>query len=617
MTGPELQEPARQREVGAFRYFLHYLRPSWLLIGLTFIMLTGGVAMDVLAPWAIKFIFDSVIAGRPIHGPLGHMARAVTGTSRTSLLDLILAGYLGIAVLDGIFNYTGGVLLSKVGQRFVFAIRRDLFAHVQKLSLRFHESSRTGDVTTRLTADMTNLQDMLVTASFNVFTSVMTIALMAAVIVRLDWRYMAFTAIIVPLLYLAMRYYQQAIKRASRRVRSSEGQLSSIVQEVVSSIRIVKAFTGEDFEQQRFEEQGRVSVEANLRASNLQAQYPPVVELLATIAAVIILALGVREVLSGHLTAGELLVIVMYYRWMFGPLRQLARVTTVIARGLASAERVQEIFTKAPDLHDTKGARAAPRLRGHVRFDDVSFGYQREHSVLRDVSFEIEPGSVTALVGATGSGKSTAMSLIPRFYDPSAGTIRIDGEDIRNFTLQSLRSQISIVLQEAVLFHGTIFDNIAYGRPNASPAEVHAAAEAANAVEFIERLPAGFDTVLAERGESLSGGQRQRISIARAVIRDARILLLDEPTVGLDAETEALVLDALQRLMAHRTTLVIAHHLSTVQGADNIVVLHQGQVVETGKHAALLARNSWYARVYRTQIGTLTGSMGEVTPIPG
>ncbi len=609
MTESTTTDTSRLRRVGAYRYFLRYLYPHWALIFLTFFLLTGAVLMDVIAPWAIKFIFDSVIAGHPMPGALGRLARAWAGNNRVTLLDLILAAYLGIAALDGIFNYTGVLLLSWVGQRFVFDVRRDLFAHVQKLSLSYHESRRTGDVTTRLTADMTDLQDMVVTASATMFASIMTIALMAAIIARLDWRYMAFTVAVVPLLYLAMRYYQRAIKRESRLVRASEGQLSSIVQEVVSSIRIVKAFTREDFEQQRFEKQGRVSVAANLRAANLQAQYPPVVEMLANIAAVAILALGVREVLSGRLTAGDLLVIVMYFRWMFGPLRQLARVSTVIGRGVASAERVQEVLAGTPDVADVPGARSAPRLRGHIRFEHVSFGYQPDQLVLKDVSFDVEPGSVTALVGATGSGKTTAISLIPRFYDPGEGAIRIDGEDVRNFNLKSLRSQISIVLQEAVLFHGTIFDNIAYGRSDASAAEVYAAARAANAVEFIERLPEKYDTIIGERGETLSGGQRQRISIARAIVRDTRILILDEPTVGLDGETEALVLEALQRLMAHRTTLVIAHHLSTVQHADNIVVLDHGEVVETGKHDELLRKNLWYARVYRTQIKTLTGSL--------
>ena len=600
---------SRSRRVGAYRYFLRYLYPRWALIGLALVLVTGAVMMDVIAPWAIKFIFDNVIAGHPMHGTLGRIARRLTGTNRVALLDLLLGVYLGIAVLDGIFNYTAVLLLSWLGQQFVFEIRRDLFSHVQKLSMSFHESRRTGDVVTRLTADMTNLQDMFVAATATAFASVMTIVLMVAVIASLDWRYIALTAAIVPLIYLAMRYYQRAIKDASRRVRRSEGQLSSIVQEVVSSIRIVKAFTREDFEQHRFEQQARTSVKANLRAANFGAQYPPVVEVLATIAAVAILGLGVREVLSGRLTAGELLVIVMYFRWMFGPLRQLARVSSSIGRGLASGERIQEVLSSTPDVDEVPGARPAPRFRGHICFDHVSFAYQPGQPVLKDVSFEVEPGSVTALVGATGSGKTTATSLIARFYDPNEGAVRIDGEDVRNFTLRSLRSQISIVLQEAVLFHGTIFENIAYGRPHASPADVYAAAEAANAVEFIERLPDGYNTILGERGETLSGGQRQRISIARAIIRDAGILILDEPTVGLDAQTESLVLEALQRLMAHRTTLVIAHHLSTVQGADNIVVLDHGQVVETGKHDELLQQNLWYAEVYRTHIRTLTGAI--------
>ncbi len=584
-----------------YRFFLPYLRPYWPHALAACIVLIGGVAMDVLAPWAIKFIFDGVIGGHPIPGIPGSVARRLTGTNRMALLNLILLGFLAVSVLDGIFTYAGSVLLSTIGQKLVFDIRRDLFAHVQKLSLKFHGSTRTGDLVARLTSDIGSIQDMIITVSSSVFVSVLTIALMVTVMLRLDWRYTALSMAVAPFMFVTVQRYRRAIRQTNRQMRDSEGRVNSLVQEVISSIRIVKAFTREDFEQRRFEEQSGTSLQASLRSARLQAQLGPLLEILSVLASVGILWLGVREVLRGQLTAGELLVIMVYFRWMYGPLRQLASISTLMARGMAGVERVHEVLVTVPDLMDLPGAVAAPAFRGRVQYEHVDFAYDGHRRVLRDICLNLEPGSVTALVGATGSGKSTTVSLIPRFYDPSAGIVRIDGQDIRTYTLQSLRAQVSLVLQEAVLFYDTVYNNIACANPNATARQVYAGAEAANALEFIERLPHGYDTIVGERGESLSGGQRQRIAIARAILRDARILILDEPTTGLDAEAEMLVLEALQRLVRDRTTLVIAHHLTTVQRADQIVVLDHGEVVETGTHTSLLMRNSWYARVYRTQ----------------
>jgi ABC-type multidrug transport system fused ATPase/permease subunit len=495
----------------------------------------------------------------------------------------------------------------------MFDVRRDLFAHLQRLSLRFHGGNQTGDLISRVTGDISNVQDMIVTVSTVVFSNVLSIAFVFLIMARLDWKYTLLTLGVVPAMYVAARYFQRRIRYAAMQVRRSEGQVSSIVQEVVSSIRVVKAFTREAFEQERFESQGAVSRDAALHMGKLQAQFGPSIDILGSFATVVLLWFGVREVLAGNLTAGELLVFVAYIRSMYSPLRQLARVSTTMARGAAGAERVLEIFRSEPDLDDRPDARTAPRLRGRIEFDGVSFGYEPDTLVLHDISFEAEPGSVVAVVGATGSGKTTTVSMIPRFYDPTAGVVRIDGEDIRNFTLRSLRSQISLVLQEPLLFRTSIYDNVAYGSESASPADVRKALAEANALEFVAQLPHGDQTVVGERGTSLSGGQRQRIAIARAMVRDAPILILDEPTVGLDPETEAQVLDALERLRADRTTFVIAHHLATVHGADQIVVLDEGRVVEIGTHQDLMRRNGKYARLYRSQdrsLGSATREAG-------
>lgn len=585
-----------------YRRFTRYLLPYSASALLMITLLVGQALMDVLSPWPLKFIFDNVIGHHHLHGILGKVASQLAGSNRFALLNLIVVAFLVIALLDGLFSYGGNFLLSRIGQHFVFDVRRDLFAHIQGLSLRFHASRRTGDVTARLTGDISNIQDMVVTGLSTVIGNVLTIALMIVIMLRLDWHYTLVTLGVVPFMYVAARHYRQAIKAASRQTRRSEGQVSSIVQEVVSAIRVVKAFTREEFEQRRFEEQTGVSLRAGLRTANLQAQFAPIIDIIGALGTVLVLWLGVREVLAGRLTAGELLVFSSYFRAMYSPLRQLAKISTITARGTASAERVLEILAEEPDLMELPTARPAPRFVGRVSFEHVTFGYDPERPVLHDICLEATPGSVTALVGATGSGKSSLVSLIPRFYDPAEGHIRIDGTDIRDLTLQSLRSQISLVLQEAVLFHGTVYDNIAYGRPDASREQIVAAAEAANATEFIDRLPSGYETVVGERGATLSGGQRQRIAIARALVRDAPILILDEPTVGLDMETEALVLQALRRLMEGRTTFVIAHHLSTVADATEIVVLRDGRIDDVGRHEDLLERNGWYAEMSRGQL---------------
>jgi len=370
---------------------------------------------------------------------------------------------------------------------------------------------------------------------------------------------------------------------------------------VLSSIRVVKAFAREDYEQRRFERESRASVETALQARNVKAKLPPLVEIIVACGTCLVLWYGARLVLTGTLTSGEMLVFLLYLGKMYQPIRALSKMTDTISRASVGWERVREVLENELQTRDLPGAKRAPRFKGKIEFDRVNFSYDRGETVLRNLSLKIEPGQLAALVGPTGAGKTTIVSLLPRFYDLSSGEIRIDGTDIRRFKIKSLREQISFVLQETLLFRAPVWQNIAYGKPEASRAEIIRAAKLANADEFIERMPDGYDTMIGERGMTLSGGQRQRITIARAIIRNSPILILDEPSAGLDAESEKLVFDAIENLMEGKTSIVIAHRLATVIRADAIFVIDDGKVIDQGTHKELLARGGLYSRLYELQ----------------
>jgi len=384
-------------------------------------------------------------------------------------------------------------------------------------------------------------------------------------------------------------------------VRKKEGELVSVVQEVLSSIRVVKAFAREDYEQRRLEEQSLESVEAALRARSLKARLAPLVDMIVAGGTALVLWWGARMVMDGTLHTGDLVLFIMYLKKMYKPMQELSKMTDAYSKAEVGYDRIREVLETDNEVKDLPGARPAPRFNGQIEFEKVYFGYIPETLVLKDVNLKVEPGQVAALVGPTGAGKSTIISLIPRFYDPTSGVVKIDGHDVREFQQKSLRKQISFVLQETVLFHGPIWYNIAYGKPEATRQEILRAAELANAHEFIEKLPQGYDTIVGERGVTLSGGQRQRIAIARAIIRNTPILLMDEPSSGLDAASERLVFEALDRVMKGKTNVVIAHRLSTVRNADIIFVVENSAVVERGKHEELLKAGGLYAKLYELQ----------------
>jgi subfamily B ATP-binding cassette protein MsbA len=424
---------------------------------------------------------------------------------------------------------------------------------------------------------------------------------MVTVMIYINWHFTLIALSVAPALFAIVYSYTRRIKKAAREVRKKEGEMVSIVQEVLSSIHVVRAFGREDYEQRRLEERSLEGVEVALHARSLKARLSPLVQVVVAIGTCLVLWFGARMVLGRTLSVGSLIIFIFYLEKMYKPMQDLSKMTDTFSKAAAGYERIREVLDTDSQVKDLKGARRAPRFKGAIEFEHVSFAYQPGIPVLKDVSLAIKPGQVAALVGPTGAGKSTIISLIPRFYETDSGIVMIDGVDVRRFRQKSLRSQISFVLQDTVLFHGPIWQNIAYGKPEASRRELLRAAELANAHEFIEKLPERYDTMVGERGVTLSGGQRQRIAIARAIIRDTPILIMDEPSSGLDAESEKMVFEALDRLMEGRTSIVIAHRLSTIRKADVIFVADDGTIVERGKHEDLLKLGGVYAKFHEIQ----------------
>ena len=577
------------------------VRPHWKSLALALVAVLGETLSDILEPWPIKIVIDYVVQSKAMPGLAGRMAAATFGGGRYAVLNLAVAAVAGIAVVGAVSAYFEKYLTTTVGQWIGHDLRRTLYHHIQRLSLAEHDKARTGDMITRVTSDIEAVQDFVNSALLGMLVSLMTLAGMVGVMFYLNWRFTLIALSVMPVLFLVVYRYTRRIKKASRAVRKREGELLSVVQEVLTSIRVVVAFAREDYEQQRFDSESLANVEAGLQARGVKAKLAPVVTVLVAIGTCLVLWYGARLAMAGALTAGTLVLFLWYLGEMYKPMRDLAKMSDTVSKAAVGYERIQEVLDIESLVRDAPGARRAPTFSGRIEFDRLSFSYDADKPILKDVSLTIEAGQVAAIVGPSGTGKTTIVSLIPRFYDPTSGRVVIEGADIRRYQLKSLRDQMSFVLQDTLLFRATIWENIAYGKPGAPPHEIRRAAELANAAEFIEQMPDGYDTMVGERGLSLSGGQRQRIAIARAVIRDTPILILDEPTAGLDAAAEQIVMEALDRLMHGRTSIVIAHHLATIRHADTIFVVNDCELAEQGTHDELIARNGVYADLYGIQ----------------
>jgi ATP-binding cassette subfamily B protein len=600
---PETSESPSPPAKSNWLQIVELLRPHWKVMTLALVAVIGETVTDLLEPWPLKIIIDNLLQSKPLPHLLAGIVSLI-GQNKLAVLNFAVLAVAVIAVVGAVSSYTEKYLTTSVGQWVMHDLRRTLYQHIHHLSLAEHDEKRTGDLISRVTSDIEAVQDFIATALLGMLVNALTIAGMVAWMFYHNARFALIALSIVPALFLVVFIFTKRIKKASRAVRQKQSELVNMVQEVFSSIRVVKAFSREEYEQERFEEQSLENVETALQARSVKAKLSPMVEVLAAVGTCLVLGYGARMALAGQLSAGDLILYLAYLGKMYKPMRDLSKMGDTVSKATVSYERIQEVLNTVSRVRDLPRARPARKFKAKIEFDRVSFSYTPDNPILTDISFQVEPGQVAAFVGPSGAGKSTIISLIPRFYDPTSGQVKIDGSDIRQYTLQSLREQMSFVLQDTVLFRAPIWQNIAYGKPEAQRAEIIRAAELANAHEFIEKMPEGYDTMVGERGVSLSGGQRQRVAIARAIIRNTPILLLDEPTSGLDAASEQAVFEALERLMKDRTCVVIAHHLATIQRANVIFVVQDYKIAESGTHAELLAAGGLYAELHGLQSKT-------------
>ncbi len=590
------------------RLVLELVRPyhGWLIIVFSAMLLE--TAMSIAAPWPLKIILDNVVGKHTLPEFLTWLRDFSFGEKTLALAGVAAAATVLIAVIGAIAGYIDNYYTESVAQYVANDLRQRLYHHLHRLSLRYYDTHQIGNLLSTITSDVATIQSFASTTLLSILIDSLTIFGMVGVMLYLNFDFALVAVGVTPFLLLFVARFKTAVKKATHEVRIHQSDILAVVQQGLESIRSVKAFGRQEMEEDRLREASMETVQAALKARRVKSLLSPIVSITVSLCVAFVLWRGAGLILSDAMTIGALTVFLSYLTKFFKPVQDLAKMTNVIAQAAVGMERIQTILDADTIVPQKPDAIAPGKLLGEIVFDHVAFAYDPASPVLRDINLTIKPGQRIGICGPTGGGKSTVVSLIPRYYDPTSGRVIIDGLDVTDYKIDLLREQIGFVLQETVLFAGSIRDNIAYGRPGATPKEIIEAARMANAHEFILQMPHGYDSIVGERGLTLSGGQRQRIGIARAIVRNSPILILDEPTAALDTESEKLVMEALERLMKGRTVITIAHRLSTIRNADKILVLKGGLIAEEGSHDELIMLNEIYAGLYHIQSGTTSFS---------
>jgi ATP-binding cassette subfamily B protein/subfamily B ATP-binding cassette protein MsbA len=576
---------------------LGFLRPHRGRVVLILVLLLAQIGLGALQPWPLKIVIDYVLDGNPLPEPLQHWTAALVGTRAIALLVLFVVAGAVLEIVNQFVTALATQVQVATGQQMVYDLRYQLFAHLESLGLHHHITTNTGDAVYRVDVDSWSVDNLAIGGVLPLVTSTLSLVVMFVVLLRLDLTVALLSLTIVPFLFLSLRYYATTLSTQEERVKELESNLIQRLYETFSSIRLVKGFAREPYEAARYAGAGGETMRARVALTWQQSLFGAIIGTITIAGTGLVLVVGGMHVLSGKLMVGSMFVVINYLGAVYGPLSAIAHTTGQLQGAVAGARRVREMLAITPETVAAPGAVTATDIRGEVRFDTVGFSYPDGADVLHDITFTAQPGQMIAVVGLTGAGKTTLVSLIPRFYDATLGRVLVDGVDVREYEIRSLRDRIAIVPQDPVLFSGTIAENLRYGRLDATMAEIEEAARAAHAHEFVSHLPKQYETQIAEAGAGLSGGERQRLSVARAILKNAPILILDEPTSSLDAISEEIVFDALRKLREGRTTIVIAHRLSTVRDADSILVLDGGRISAQGRHDELLKRSALYRRM--------------------